>query len=142
MEDVKNIHIGKLIEKRWSELQISKERTCNFFKCSEEDILKMFSSENLDTLILLKWSKILEYDFFRLYSNHLILYAPPASLFLKSGAGTKETSLPRFRKNVYTKQIISHLLQLIKTNEKTIPEIIKEYNIPKTTIYRWQKKYS
>jgi len=140
--DVKKIHIGKLIEKRWKELQISKERTCNFFKCSEDDIQKMFTSENLDTFVLLKWSKILEYDFFRLYSHHLILYAPPASLQLNTGTGNKETSLPRFRKNVYTKQIISHLLHLIKTKEKTIPEIIKEYNIPKTTIYRWQKKYS
>lgn len=140
--DVKKIHIGKFIEKRWEELQISQERTCNFFKCSEDEIQKMFKSENLDTLLLLKWSKILEYDFFRLYSHHLILYAPPASLQLNTGTGNKMTSLPRFRKNVYTRQIIFHLLHLIKTKEKTISEIIKEYNIPKTTIYRWQKKYS
>ena len=26
-----------------------------------------------------KWSKILEYDFFRIYSQHLILYAPPSA---------------------------------------------------------------
>ncbi len=140
--DIKKIHIGKLIEKRWNELQISKERTCNFFKCSQDDIQRMFDSENLDTFMLLKWSKILEYDFFRLYSHHLILYAPPSSLRLNTQVENNETSLPRFRKNVYTKQIIYHLLHLIKSKEKTITEIIKEYNIPKTTIYRWQKKYS
>ena len=26
-----------------------------------------------------KWSKILEYDFFRIYTQHLILYAPPSA---------------------------------------------------------------
>jgi len=139
--NIKKIHIGKFIEKRWEEMQISKQRTCNFFECSEDDIQKMFTSENLDTLILLKWSKILEYDFFRLYSHHLILYAPAASLHLNKGE-RKDTSLPKFRKNVYTRQIISHLLNLIETKEKTISEVIKEYNIPKTTIYRWQKKYN
>lgn len=140
--NIKKIHIGKFIEKRWEEMQISKQRTCNFFECSEDDIQKMFTSENLDTLILLKWSKILEYDFFRLYSQHLILYAPAASQHLNRCLERKDTSLPKFRKNVYTRQIISHLLHLIETKEKTISEVIKEYNIPKTTIYRWQKKYN
>ncbi len=33
----------------------------------------MYKQKNLDTEMLLKWSKLLEYDFLRIYSQHLIL---------------------------------------------------------------------
>lgn len=72
----KNIHIGKMIEKRVAESGIVASRICNFMKCKEDEICKMYKNKSLDTDILLKWSKILEYDFFRIYSQHLILYAP------------------------------------------------------------------
>ncbi len=38
-------------------------RICNIFNCTEEEIQSMSDSESLDTEILLKWSKLLEYDF-------------------------------------------------------------------------------
>ena len=64
----KNIHIGQMIEKRVTESGIEISRICNFFKCNEEDINQMYLQENLSTDVLLKWSKLLEYDFFRIYS--------------------------------------------------------------------------
>ena len=65
-----------MIAKRVTESGIEVSRLCNFMKCTEEEILKMYKVPSLDTELLLKWSKILDYDFFRLYTQHLILYAP------------------------------------------------------------------
>ena len=59
----KEIHIGQMIEKRVAESGIEISRICNFLKCSEEEIQKMYQTKSLDTEILLKWSKLLEYDF-------------------------------------------------------------------------------
>ncbi|WPO92449.1 transposase [Chryseobacterium sp. HR92] len=99
----------------------------------------MYESESIDTLSLLKWSKLLEYDFFRIFTQHLILYAPPGNqdmLFKKSNI------LPRFRKNIYTQEVISFMLELIEDKKKTKEQIINEYGIPKTTLYKWIEKYS
>ncbi len=75
---------------------------CNIFNCTEEEIQSMLDSESLDTEILLKWSKLLEYDFFRIYSQHLILYAPPSAK--KENSIKKKSSLPQFRK-IFTQKI-------------------------------------
>ena len=76
MSNYKEIHIGQMMEKRVTESGIEISRICNFMKCSKEEIEKMYTQENLSTDILLKWSKLLDYDFFRVYTQHLILYAP------------------------------------------------------------------
>ncbi len=67
----KNIHIVSIILQRVNECNIENTRICNFLKCNEIDLQKMYSSESLDSKILLRWSKLLEYDFFRIYSNIL-----------------------------------------------------------------------
>ncbi|WP_412850776.1 transposase [Chryseobacterium sp. PMSZPI] len=141
MNNIKNIHIGKLIEERWKEMNISIGRTSNFFGSDTVEVLEMFTERSLDCELLLKWSKLLEYDFFRLYSQHLILYAPPGSVNSKENIQVK-TSLPQFRKSLYTKQMIDFILELISTGEKTKYQVIEEYKIPKTTLYTWIKKYS
>lgn len=132
----KNIHIGRMIEQLVKEKNISSDRVCKFLNCTKTELLKMYGEESLDTNILLKFSKLLEYDFFRIYSHHLILYAPPASQ-----TPEKETSLPKFRKNLYTKEIIDFILEQIRTGEKSKHEIIEAYRIPKTTLYKWITKY-
>ncbi|MDN5422275.1 MAG: transposase, partial [Chryseobacterium sp.] len=58
----KNIHIGNLIQQKVKEDQIEMLRICNFMKRSEEEILNMFTLENLSSEILLRWSKLLKYD--------------------------------------------------------------------------------
>ena len=98
--------------------------------------------ESLDTELLLKWSKLLEYDFFRIYTQHLILYAPSSraeSLVIEKKS--KKSVLPQFRKNIYTKEIIDFMMQLLKTGEKSKLQIVEEYRIPKTTLYKWIDKY-
>lgn len=136
----KNIHIGQMIEKRITESGIEMSRICNFLKCSEEEIKEMYAQKNLPTDILLKWSKLLEYDFFRVYSQHLILYAPPSTIE-KNKKNNVKSKLPQFRKNIYTKEIIDFILEQIEKKEMTKNQIIERYRIPKTTLYKWISKY-
>jgi hypothetical protein len=134
--DFKNINIGRLIQKRVDDLGISSTRVCAFMKCNEKDIDTIYGSNTIDAESLLRWSKLLEYDFFRIYSQHLILYAPSS---LKTEV-TKNSSLPQFRKNIYTKELIDFILELINTGQKTKNQVIHEYRIPKTTLYKWISK--
>lgn len=135
----KDIHIGILISQRVTESGLKTMRICNFLKCNEKEVLEMYQSKSLDAEIILKWSKLLEYDFFRLYTQHLILYAP--QLASHKTVTTAKSELPAFRKNIYTKEVIDFILELIETGEKTKAQIIQEYSIPKTTLYKWIHKY-
>lgn len=137
----KNIHIGQMIKERVAESGIEISRICNFFNCTEDEVIEMYQQENLPTDILLKWSKLLEYDFFRLYSQHLILYAPQSGKD-KDSENKNKSKLPTFRKNIYTREVIDFILELYNGGEKTKNQIIEEYKIPKTTFYKWLKKYN
>lgn len=101
----------------------------------------MYQSENLNTDILLKWSKLLKYDFFRIYTQHIILFAPQNVNHI-SDLHTNHSKMPEFRKNIYTKELIDFILEIIETGEKSINDVINEYKIPKTTVNRWLYKYS
>ncbi len=136
----KEIHIGELIQTRISELNIEMTRISKFFKCSEQEIIEMIKCRSLDCELLLKWSKLLQYDFFRLYTQHLIYYSPLPSM--KNFVKDKDSGLPQFRKNIYSKDIVDFILEMITTGLKSKHEIIDEYQIPKTTLYKWLKKYA
>lgn len=128
-----------MIQQRVLESEIETLRICKFLNCSDCEIDKMYTSKSLDSELILKWSKLLEYDFFRVYSHHLILYSPK---IVNNQIGVKQASkLPKFRKNIYTKEIIDFILSLIEKEEKTKAQIIEEYRIPKTTLYKWIAKY-
>lgn len=138
----KEIHIGQLIEKRVSEKEIEVIRIGKFLNCTESEIAEMYKSKDLSTEILLRWSKLLEYDFFRIYSQHLLLYAPSNnSLNQNIVKGKKQSLLPVFRKNIYTKEVILFILEMITSGEKNKSQIIVEYRIPKTTLDNWINKY-
>lgn len=140
MENFKEIHIGKLIKQKVKENGIDHQRICNFFKYNLLKIQQMYSAESIEVMDLLKWSKLLEYDFFRLYSHHLILYSPPKRD--KISDKKLESTLPSFRKSLYTKEIIDFILELFNTGQKTKRDIMEQYNIPKTTLYKWIEKYN
>ncbi|REC74496.1 transposase [Chryseobacterium elymi] len=138
----KHIHIGTLINKAVTESGIEISRICNFFKCTEKEIKEMYQQNSMDTELLLKWSKLLEYDFFRLFCQHLILYAPPSAIQkAEHSFNNKKSTLPQFRKNIYTKELIDFILELINTGVKTKLQIMEDYRIPKTTLYKWINKY-
>jgi len=136
----KDIHIGQLIEQCFSENKLEISRASTFFKCTEEEVRKMFLDKSLETEVLLRWSKLLEYDFFRVYSQHLILYAPVAAVEENKREKTK-TKLPQFRKNIYTQEVIDFILDQIRSKEMTKKEVMERYRIPKTTLYKWIEKY-
>ena len=139
MLNFKNIHIGQMIKERIAENEMETLRICNFFNCTEDEVIEMYQQENLPTDILLKWSKLLEYDFFRIYTQHLILYAPPSAK--EQDSKTEKSSLPQFRKNIYTKEIITFILEQIDSGAMTKIEVMEQYKIPKTTLYKWIDKY-
>lgn len=134
----KEINIGNLINLLVTERGIEISRICNFMKCSEKQINEMYKSSSLDSEIILKWSKLLEYDFFRIYTQHLILYAPPS---VGKEESKKKTLLPQFNKNIYTKEIIEFIIEQISSGEMTKLEVMEQYKIPKTTLYKWISKY-
>lgn len=138
--DFKDIHMGNLLNLAVTESGIEMSRICNFLKSTQEEVEVMYASKSLDTEVLLRWSKLLEYDFFRIYSQHLILYAPPSKKE-KNIPSSKVSTLPEFRKNLYTKEVIDFILELILKGEKTRKQIMDEYQIPKTTLYKWISKY-
>ncbi|QBJ85732.1 transposase [Chryseobacterium gleum] len=137
MKNVKDIHIGDLLYKKVKEEEIEINRICKFLQKTENEIVEMYSRKSVDSELLLKWSKLLEYDFFRLYSSHLILYAPPSNHIKKE----KQSQLPHFRKSLYTKEIIDYILELLETHQMTTKEIINQYRIPKSTLNKWISKY-
>ena len=137
----KEIHIGALINQLVAECGIEISRICNFFKCSTDDISEMMNAKSIDTETLLKWCKLLEYDFFRIYTQHLILYAPSSANERINKKEEQKPILPRFRKNIYTKEIIDFVLEQINTKEMTKTEVMERYGIPKTTLYKWISKY-
>lgn len=141
--DYKNIHIGKLISVLVENRNIEENRIEKLFKCESFDLEKVYKSESLDANQLLKWSKLLDYDLFRVYSQHLLLYSSvnTSKINYISSSNNHESKVPSFKKNIYTPEIIEFILSLINNKEKTISEVIKEYKIPKTTLYRWIKKY-
>jgi len=134
----KEIHIGQIIENAVTESGIEISRICNFLKCTEKEIEDMYQSKSLDSDNILKWSKLLKYDFFRIYSQHLILYSPPLA---EPASKQGKSNLPKFRKNIYTKEIIGFILEQLDTQEMTKKEVMERYKIPKTTLVKWINKY-
>jgi len=137
----REIHIGSMIQKLVKELGIESSRICNFLNIAESEIDLMYKSKTQDTETLLKWSKLLEYDFFRVYTQHLILYSPQNSKGSPDSI-SKKTSLPSFRKNIYTKEVVDFIMEKIKSGEMTKIQVMERYKIPKTTLYKWILKYT
>ncbi|MCJ7934258.1 MAG: transposase [Chryseobacterium sp.] len=135
--NIKNIHIGSLIQSKVDEHQISMERITKFLSREEGDVEKMYHEKSVDTDVLLKWSKLLKFDFFRVYTGHLILYAPH-SRFDNSVKQNEKTMV--FRKNIYTQEVKDFILEKIRMGKMTPYDVILRYKIPKTTLYKWMKK--
>ena len=141
MEQYKDIHIGARI-KHIAELKnLSISRACVFLNCSVLDIEQMYAQESLDSKILLKWCKLLDYNFFMFYHSHLQLYSPKsASTRISETIERKQSEDYYFRKNLYSPELIHWILCKWESGTLTAAQIIKQYHIPRTTLYRWKKK--
>ncbi|MFS4430377.1 helix-turn-helix domain-containing protein [Chryseobacterium sp. S90] len=140
--DLKNIHIGSMIHSHVEQNEFEMTRICKFMRSSETEIEVMYLQKDLPTNVLLRWSKLLQYDFFRVYSQYLILFAPQKSNIQSiKQKEDKKSALPQFRKNLYTQEIIDFILELVRTGKRTKKQVMEEYNIPKSTLYKWLEKY-
>jgi len=135
--NLKNIHIGQIIQSKVNELGFKTDRLTKYFDCDEEVINASYNAKSIDTETLLGWSKLLKHDFFRYFVAHLGMYHA-----IKTNSGNKqsERTVGEFRKNVYTKEIIDFVLKQVRESDLTLAEITQKYNIPKTTIHRWVRK--
>ena len=136
MDNFKNIHIGELIHQVVKERNVDDYRISKFFNCNEQEVKQMYLQKSIDTELLLSWGKLLKYDFFRIYSHHLALYSPPKRIDV-----SEKTTLPVFKKNIYTIELINFILEKIDNKSLTKKEVMEKYNIPKTTLYKWIRKY-
>lgn len=128
------IHIGKILQKEILDQKIDSKKIMLYFDCNRNRITATFEKKTISTEELLKWSIFLRKDFFRLYSGYLILHRGISSKpSIKNN--NKEIII---RKNVYTPEIKKFIVDSIRSEKITIVEAIKKYNIPKTTIYKWQ----
>lgn len=135
--NIKNIHIGSLISSKVTEQKISIERITKFLGKTENEVENMFHEKSIDTDMLLKWCKLLKFDFFRFYTGHLILYAPNSRTDNKI---KQQENTMVFRKSIYTQEVKNYILQKIRTGAMSSNEVINRYRIPKTTLYKWLKK--
>ncbi|WP_228443197.1 transposase [Chryseobacterium nematophagum] len=138
----KYIHVGSLIQRKVLENGLSLSFLCKTFNCSEKEVSDMYTAETLDTEILLIWSKLLGYDFFRIYSEHLILYSPQTRVNTKdSEKVTIQKKKGEFRKNIYTRGMIEFILESLELGEKQYKEVLQVYGIPSSTLNKWMDKY-
>ena len=100
----KEIHIGELIRKIVKEDQLDPYKICSYLEMSETELTKMYHSKSLDSELLLKLSKVIKYDLFRVYSQHLLFYAPTNNN--QQTSRKPDSEIPVFRKSIYTKEII------------------------------------
>ncbi|MEF9479996.1 transposase [Chryseobacterium sp. 1B4] len=135
--NIKNIHIGSLVQSKVEEYQIPIERISRFLNSTEDEVERMYHAKSIDTDVLLKWCKLLKFDFFRFYTGHLILYAPQARI---DNAFTQKENTLVFRKSIYTQEVKDFILDKIKTGKMTANDVVKRYKIPKTTLNKWMKK--
>ncbi|MDR6461746.1 hypothetical protein J2783_000229 [Chryseobacterium sediminis] len=121
IHDIKNIHMGDLITQRIKEFEIDQIRICKFLKCTDEELTKILSQKSIESDLILRFSILLEYDFFRVYSHYLILYAPPAKVNI--GNATTKSSLPSSEKNCIPRKLFHSfwilLIQVKRVSRKS-----------------------
>lgn len=123
---------------------LSLSRACLFLNCSKDDIYTMYQQPSLDSSTLLRWCKLLDYNFFMIYHTHLQMFTPSAAT-AKITRNPKDQKIQKsynFKKNLYSPEIIKWLLEQMESKKMSVAQIIDRYSIPRTTIYRWKKKYA
>lgn len=133
--DFKNLHIGNIIKRRVEELGIN---PCDVIsQIPFSNLEELYCKKDLDVELLLTLSKLLSFDLFRIYSQHLILYSSSHPKTLNREPGYQ----PVFNRNLYTKDIVDFILELHSRGIKSYTQIHRDYNIPRSTLQKWITKY-
>lgn len=138
--DFKNINIGDLIQMRVRECKLTNSEVSCYLDIKESEVEQIYESEKINVELLLRLCYLLEYDFFRIYTQHMVLYSPPSGAKLIVRKKKLVRSL-NYRKNIYTRQIIDFILEILNKGIKTEEQIVKDYGIPEATLSKWIAKY-
>ena len=65
------LHIGNLIQKKLVELRIGPTEFARMINTSKQNVYAIFKRKSIDTDQLLLISKVLRFNFFRYYSEHM-----------------------------------------------------------------------
>ena len=65
----KNIHIGHVIHAKVKDKGITVTEFAQKINCNRTNIYNIFTRQSIDTDLLLRISQVLDYDFFKLYSQ-------------------------------------------------------------------------
>jgi len=76
------------------------------------------------------------------FIHSILYYIPPTNTDHHIPNKPVKTKLPNFRKSIYTKELIDFIIELVSTGKKTRNEVIDQYKIQKTTLYKWFQKYN
>lgn len=135
----KKIHIGYVLKSIVYERNLEEEYVLKYFKITKETLDEIYNTKNVKLDELLKWSKFLRFDLFRLFSMHLMLHHGISITKSMKADGNAGISI---RKNVYTQEIKVFVVNQIRNEEISVTDAIKKYSIPKTTLYKWLKQVS
>jgi hypothetical protein len=135
----KKIHIGYVLKSIVYERNLEEEDVLKYFKITKETLDEIYNTKNVKLDELLKWSKFLRFDLFRLFSMHLMLHHGISITKSMKADGNAGISI---RKNVYTQEIKVFVVNQIRNEEISVTDAIKKYSSPKTTLYNWLKQVS
>jgi len=104
-ESIQNIHIGSIIEKKLREKSIIITEFADKIGCTRSNVNDIFTRKSIDTELLIRISKALEYDFIRnIYYGEELSY--PISISIK----TEEDLLKKLN-------LLEEFIRLIKNRE-------------------------
>lgn len=69
MIDIKDVHIGRAIKKRFDELDLTKTEFGHRIGLPQQHINRIFEKDSIDTKRLARISQALDFNFFQLYST-------------------------------------------------------------------------
>lgn len=67
-----SIHIGQLIRQKMEERGMTVSSLSRAYGCSRVNMYKIFDKSSIDTAMLLRFSQLLDFNFFQSYSDELL----------------------------------------------------------------------
>lgn len=68
------IHLGREIHEKVLNSNLTKKQIMTYFRCSDSKVNSMYHSEHMKSDLIMKWSILLDFDFFQFFSSSFIKY--------------------------------------------------------------------
>lgn len=114
-----DLHIGAQIKKRAAELRIGPTELGSKINTSKQNVYGIYKRKSVDTRLLFKLSRALNFDFFALYSDEL----PGAGAGKgRNGEATDEVKMLRMANEAQEKEV-KHLKRIVALQEDKIESL-------------------